>query len=139
MEIIGFFTKYHRTSLNFLTEKNLNTLRSHFKYYKKGDTRIKLSYNYKIWLEYNKKPLLGKGRYELLKNINKTNSLKLSALKIGISNKTAYNYIKKIETNLGKKVINSYKGGKDAGGYTKLNSTGLELIEKYEEAISNIE
>ena len=100
--------------------------------------KIKLSYNYKIWLEHDKKPLLGKGRYELLKYINKTNSLKLSAKKVGISNKTAYNYIKKMENNLGKKVIDSHKGGKDAGGYTKLNSTGIELIEKYEEALSSI-
>jgi molybdate transport repressor ModE-like protein len=100
--------------------------------------KIKLSYNYKIWLEHDKKPLLGKGRYELLKNINMTNSLKKSAELVGISNKTAYNYIKKMENKLGEKLIISHKGGKDAGGYTKLNSTGLELIEKYEEALLEI-
>jgi len=94
---------------------------------------IKLGYNYKIWLEYKGRPLLGKGRYELLANINKTHSLKKSAAKVGISYKTAYNYIKRIENNLGKRIIVSHKGGKDAGGYTKLNPMGEKLIRRYEE------
>ena len=73
--------------LFFSTEKNLNTLRHLYFITKRVTRKIKLSYNYKIWLEHDKKPLLGKGRYELLKYINKTNSLKLSAKKVGISNK----------------------------------------------------
>ena len=99
---------------------------------------MQIKANYKVWLEYNKKPLLGKGRYTLLKTINKTSSLKKSAKKIGISYKTAYNYIKKIENRLSKKIIISHKGGKNAGGYTKLAPLGKELIKKYEDAIKKI-
>jgi len=93
---------------------------------------IELDYGRKVWLEYKGKPLLGRGRYELLTNIKKTSSLKKSAEKVGISYKTAYNYIKRIETNLGKRIIKSHKGG-EAGGYTKLNPVGEQLITKYEE------
>lgn len=91
-----------------------------------------IKYNYKVWLEYKNQPLLGKGRYNLLKSINKLSSLKKAANFIGISNKTAYNYIKHIEERLSKKIVYSHKGGKSAGGYTKLNTLGKELIKKFE-------
>lgn len=77
--------------------------------------------------------MIGKGRYRLLKLINQTNSLKLSAEKLGIANKTAYNYIKKIESKLGKPIIISHKGGPQAGGSTELNDTGKLLMKRYEE------
>jgi molybdate transport repressor ModE-like protein len=75
----------------------------------------------------------------LLKNIDKTNSLKKSAQELGLSYKTAYNYIKKIENRLSKKIILSHKGGKEAGGYTKLTLLGKELMNRYEEVIEKIQ
>ena len=94
---------------------------------------MNIKYNYKLWLEYKGKPLVGKGRYRLLKAIGRLNSLKKAARFVGIANKTAYNYIKKIEKRLDKKIIESHKGGRNAGGYTKLNSLGKELIKRFEE------
>jgi len=82
-------------------------------------------------LEYKGKPILGKGRYSLLKNIKKTSSLKQSAGLLGISYKTAYNYINRIERRLGRKIIESHKGGIGAGGYTKLRPLGQQLLEEY--------
>ena len=99
---------------------------------------MQLKANYKIWLEYNKKPLLGKGRYNLLKTINKTNSLKRSVDILKINYKTAFNHIRKIEERLGKRIIDTHKGGKDAGGYTRLTPLGKELVTRYEEIISRI-
>ena len=99
----------------------------------------RINYDYKIWLTYKGKPLIGKGRYLLLKNIDDTNSLKKSAEKLGISYKTAYNYINKIENRLSEKIIISHKGGKEAGGYTNLTLLGKELIKRYEEVIEKIE
>ncbi len=81
---------------------------------------------------------MGKGRYALLKTINKTNSLKKSTDLLKINYKTAFNYIRKIEGRLGRKIIKTHKGGKDAGGYTKLTSLGKELVTRYEEIISRI-
>ncbi len=103
-----------------------------------------IDYDYKVWLTYKGTPLIGKGRYLLLKNIDKTNSLKKSAQKSGLSYKTAYNYIKKIENRLSNenkfsnKIILSHKGGKEAGGYTQLTLLGKELIKRYEEAVRRI-
>ncbi len=97
-----------------------------------------INYDYKVWLKYRGKPLIGEGRYLLLKNIKKTKSLKKSAQNLGLSNKTAYNYIKKVENRLSKKIICSHKGGKDAGGYTELTLVGEELIKRYEESIEKI-
>jgi molybdate transport repressor ModE-like protein len=89
----------------------------------------------KIWLEYNNKSILGSGRYFLLKDIEKTNSVKKSADNLNISEKTAHNHIKKIETRLSKKIIESSKGGKNAGGKTVLTSLGKILIKRYEDAL----
>jgi len=77
---------------------------------------------------------MGAGRYKLLKNIKKTNSLKKSAASLGISYKTAYNYINRIEKRLGKKIVDSAKGGITHGS-TELNKTGAMLLRKYEQAV----
>ncbi|MBR9675387.1 ModE family transcriptional regulator [Candidatus Woesearchaeota archaeon] len=86
----------------------------------------------KFWLEINGKALIGQGRYSLLKEIQKTNSLKKSASIVKISEKTAHNYISRIEKRLGEKIVDTTKGGKNAGGSTKLNLLGNELIKKFE-------
>ncbi len=99
---------------------------------------IKIKAKYKVWLEYNKKPIIGKGRYMLLKAIEKKSSLKEAAELLEISNKTAYNYIKKIENRLGSKIVETHKGGEKAGGYTKLNALGKMLIKKFEEAEAKV-
>jgi molybdate transport system regulatory protein len=92
----------------------------------------------KIWLEHEGKPLLGRGRYLLLRNIRDTSSLKKSSEMLGVSYKTAQNYIGRIEVNLGMKIIKSTKGGINAGGSTVLNKTGMMLIRKYEKAIGQM-
>lgn len=89
---------------------------------------------YKVWLSYSGRPLIGEGRYELLKHIRDTSSLKASAERLGISYKTAQNYISRIEQNLGKDIIISSKGGM-ARGSSRLNDTGLMLIKRYEAAM----
>jgi molybdate transport system regulatory protein len=89
---------------------------------------------YKIWLSINGRPLIGEGRYRLLKHIRDKESLKSSAGLLGISYKTAYNYIRRIENNLGEKIIISSKGGM-ARGSTRLNNSGLKLIERYDKAL----
>ena len=93
---------------------------------------MKITYNYKIWLEHKGKPILGKGRYMLLKSIDSTRSLKKSSKAVGICEKTAYNYIKRMEKRMGKKIIISHKGGKTGGGSTELTPTGKMLIREFE-------
>jgi molybdate transport system regulatory protein len=94
---------------------------------------MRLSSRTKVWLEYKGKPLLGAGRYRLLSSIQKTKSLKESASVVGISYKTAYNYIRRMERTLGKRVIVSRKGGPEAGGSSTLTEVGQLLIKRYRE------
>jgi molybdate transport system regulatory protein len=96
---------------------------------------IDITVRRKVWLEHDGKPLLGQGRYELLRHISKTNSLTKSATLLGVSYKTAYNYIKAMETRLGERIIDTEKGGVNAGGSTKLNSLGQMLMKRYEAAL----
>ena len=98
-----------------------------------------ITFNYKVWLEHKGKPLMGQGRYELLKNIHVTQSLKESASNCGLSYKTAYNYIRKIEKRLGDKVIDSRKGGVGAGGMTLLTEKGKSLLTEYENVRDKLE
>ena len=90
----------------------------------------------KIWLEHRGKPVLGYGRYMLLRHIGKTESLKDSAARLGISYRTAQNYISRMERILGRRIIETRKGGAGAGGSARLNSTGRMLLKKYEAALS---
>jgi molybdate transport repressor ModE-like protein len=53
---------------------------------------------------------------------------------LGVSYKTAYNYIRAIEGGLGKRIIDTEKGGINAGGSTRLNDLGRMLLKRYEAA-----
>jgi molybdate transport system regulatory protein len=93
---------------------------------------LKLNSRKKVWLEYNGEPILGKGRYLLLKTIDNTNSLKKSAKICGISEKTAHNYVDIMEKRLSRKLILSERGGKSAGGRSVLTKDAFYLILEFE-------
>lgn len=76
---------------------------------------------------------MGGGRYALLKSIQESGSLKKSAKHVGICEKTAHNYIRRMEKRLRSKIAIGFKGGKDGGGHVLLTNLGQELIMKYEE------
>lgn len=78
---------------------------------------------------------MGIGRYSLLKSIDKTNSVKKSSKLLNISEKTAHNYINRMENRLSKKIIFSSKGGKNAGGKTILTPMGKMLLKRFERAL----
>jgi molybdate transport system regulatory protein len=95
---------------------------------------IRISVKRKVWLECDGRSLLGEGRYLLLKHIDKTHSLKESAARLGISYKTAYNYLQRMQTTLGEPIIKGEKGGPSAGGSTRLLPLGHVLMRRYEAA-----
>jgi molybdate transport system regulatory protein len=86
----------------------------------------------KVWLEYDGQPILGKGRYLLLCTIERTKSVKQSAKLCGLSEKTAHNHIKRIESRLKQNVIQTKRGGKLAGGESVLTPMGKTLIFEFE-------
>jgi molybdate transport system regulatory protein len=91
----------------------------------------------KVWLEYNGQPILGKGRYVLLSTIERTKSVKKSAKLCGLSEKTAHNHIKRIESRLKQNIIETKRGGKLAGGESVLTPVGKILISEFQKIDCN--
>ena len=93
---------------------------------------LNLKVKRKVWLEFDGKPILGKGRFLLLKTLKTTKSVKKSAKLCGLSEKTAHNHIKLIESRLNRNIVETKRGGKNAGGESVLTETGLILIREFE-------
>lgn len=85
----------------------------------------------KIWIEYQGKPIVGKGGAEILEAIGAEKSLSKAAKKLNMSYRYVWNYIQKIQNALGETVVDTYKGGKTGGGGAKLTSAGKTLLEEY--------
>ncbi|MGQ9507462.1 MAG: winged helix-turn-helix domain-containing protein [Candidatus Bathycorpusculaceae bacterium] len=93
--------------------------------------RNKGRFAYKIWLEYEGKPVLGKGGAQILEQIEKEKSISKAAEKLGMSYRYVWSYLKRIEKVLGEPVIETHKGGKSGGGGAKLTRHGKKLLEDY--------
>lgn len=107
-----------------------------YKRYANIKQRIKLAYkkhklSFKIWLEYDDKPLIGKGGAEILEEIEKNGSISKAAKKLGMSYRYVWSYLKKIERTIGEPVIETFRGGKAGGGGAKLTILGKSLLQEY--------
>jgi len=85
----------------------------------------------KIWIEHEGKPILGKGGAEILREIEKEQSLSKAAAKLGMSYRYVWNYVQKMHRALGEKVVETYKGGKAGGGGAMLTAVGKALLDEY--------
>jgi molybdate transport system regulatory protein len=86
----------------------------------------------KVWIEYNGKPVLGKGGAEILKAIAKEQSISRAAVKLDMSYRYVWNYLQKIRSVLGAPVVVTFKGGKTGGGGAKLTELGRSVLEEYQ-------
>jgi len=98
---------------------------------------MNINIRYKIWFESNGKFIFGQGGARLLENIDRFKSISLAAKNLGLSYRFAWNYIKKIEKNIGKPIVSSVRGGA-RGGETRLTNYGEKLLKKYYECIDII-
>ena len=85
----------------------------------------------KIWIEVDEKMLLGEGRVQLLKSIQRTKSLSKSAKEIGISYKKAWSLIDAVNKNAKEPIVQKSTGGSGGGG-TIVTSYGLKMIDSFE-------
>lgn len=92
--------------------------------------------NTKLWLTEDGKPLIGKGKAQLLRAIDEEKSLNKACKKFGISYKHAWKMLKKIEERSDNKVVESIKGGKNQG--TFLTDFAKELLQEYDNQINII-
>ena len=90
---------------------------------------------FRVWLENEKgEPVLSLGKYLLLKEIERTGSIKEAAKKLGYPYKKAHSYVKLVEERLGKKIFSRKRGEG-----TALTAEGKELIQKYEKLLEEFE
>jgi len=88
-----------------------------------------LKIRYKIWFEIDGEPIITELKYQLLKNVERTKSIKKSAEMLNISYKKALEHVKVMEKRLGKKIVVRERG---KGAF--LTEEGKKLIEMYEKA-----
>jgi molybdate transport repressor ModE-like protein len=90
---------------------------------------------FRIWIEKQEgEPILSLGKYLLLKEIEKTGSIKEAAKNLGYPYKKAHSYVKLIEKRLGKPIF-----VRKRGEGTVLTDAGRELLKKYEILLQRFE
>jgi molybdate transport system regulatory protein len=90
----------------------------------------------KVWLEYNGKPVIGKGGAEILEAIDKEKSLSKAAESLNMSYRYVWNYLHDIQSALGEEIVDTFKGGKAGGGGASLTDLGKSLLEEYKQVES---
>lgn len=97
-----------------------------------------MSYKIKsrIWIEVNNNVLLGEGRVQLIKAIEKTGSLSKAAKSLNMSYKKAWTLIDAVNKSAEQPVIITSVGGKNGGG-TQVTTYGKKLINAFEEINTN--
>ena len=95
-------------------------------------TQTKHKPSCKVWIEFKGIPVLGKGGAQILKTIEKEQSISKAAKKLSMSYRYVWNYLQKIQKVLEAPILKTYKGGKSGGGGAKLTALGQILIEEYE-------
>ena len=88
----------------------------------------------KVWFEKNGKPVFGKGKYEILKAIEKNGSISAASKDLKMSYRKIRSIISDAEENLGERLIERKRGGV-SGGYTLLTETARVLSEIYENVL----
>lgn len=82
---------------------------------------------FKIWLEEYGVPIIGEGKYKLLKKVVEVGSLNKAAQELDIPYKKAFNFIKLIEEQVNQPVLT-----RTQGKAAKISEYGIKLIKVYE-------
>lgn len=87
------------------------------------------TFKYRIWFE-TKEKIFGIGVYDILEGVRLYGSLSESARRMNMSYSKAHKIVKKLEENLGTKMVNTQIGG-SGGGSSELTHEALILMEKF--------
>ncbi len=99
----------------------------------------KLVANFRLWLDNrNGQSVLGDGKWQLLKAIEKKGSLAAACRHLKISYRKAWGDLEKIQIALDVPLLEQHRGG-SKGGVTILTAKGKELLEAYENFHRDIE
>ena len=99
----------------------------------------KLHLRFKFWIETDASvSVLGEGKWQLLKAIKETGSLKAAVEKMGYSYRQTWQNLKNIEERLGFKLIEKQRGGK-MGGKTILTPKGEKIVRFFDKLYNDRE
>ncbi|RJP64536.1 MAG: LysR family transcriptional regulator [Candidatus Abyssobacteria bacterium SURF_17] len=84
----------------------------------------------KVWLEASGAPLMGSGRAELLREIERTGSLNAAAKKLGMDYHRAWGLVDTMEKRFAVKLVVRQRGGSNRG--SALTDEGKTLLNLYE-------
>jgi len=84
---------------------------------------------YRLWIEEDGH-VFGDGMANLLKSITELGSISQAAASLSISYRKAWGMIKKSESHLGIRLLNTQTGGENGGG-AFLTPEGRDLVKKY--------
>jgi len=91
-----------------------------------------IKFNYKIWLSAKDGiGIMGDGKWQILKAIEKHGSLKAATEALGITYRRTWGDLKKIENDLGVQLLEKSRGGKQ-GGATVLTHEGQNLVNAFD-------
>ena len=93
----------------------------------------------KVWIEYQGKPLIGKGGAEILEAVGNENSISKAAETLGMSYRYVWNYLQDIQKTMDQPIVETYKGGKAGGGGARLTNLGRDLLGEYKQVESYLE
>ena len=86
-----------------------------------------------IWISINSQPIMGRGRYHLLKHIIETGSLSKACAAMKLSYKKGWKLVDSMNSNADELVVKTKAGGKNGGG-TTVTDYGINLMSLFEKA-----
>lgn len=87
---------------------------------------------YKVWFSTTTgQGILGDGKWKILKKIQECGSLVQACEELGITYRRTWNDLKKIENQLGFRLLETSRGGAE-GGSTHLTEDGIKLIKAFD-------
>lgn len=96
----------------------------------------KFHYAFRLYVLYDGRRVIGKGGAQILDAIDRLGALSLAAEELEMSYRFVWNYIRRMESRLGKRVVVTRRGGtpyarRKGGGGTKLTPLALTLLKDY--------
>lgn len=100
--------------------------------------KMEMAVRSKIWVEISGLPILGPGRYNLLRLIDEHGSISQAARLLEITYRKAWGQVRLMEEQMGFPLVLKVTGGAGGGG-ARLTSEARELLGKYDRLIAGLQ
>lgn len=106
--------------------------------------REKLQYSFRLYVVSGNKRLLGKGGSQILDAVDRLGSISAAANELQMSYRFVWNYLRRMEQRLGRRVIATRRGGTKrargrGGGGAELTLTARTLLNDYKATEAKLE